>query len=61
MLTDADLKDAARRFREMPAEEQDKMRAAQRKSWTVGEMMLSHLEMTREEAERLYYEVVGNE
>lgn len=32
-------------------------RAAQAKSWVVGEMMLEHSEMTREEAERLYDEV----
>ena len=28
--------------------------AAQRKSWVIGEMMLSNLAMTREEAERIY-------
>jgi len=27
---------------------------AQRKSWVIGEMMLEHPEMTREEAERIY-------
>ena len=31
-------------------------RAAQRKSWVIGEMMLEHPEMTREEAERIYNE-----
>jgi hypothetical protein len=31
--------------------------AAQRKSWVIGEMMLSHPDMTREEAERIYSEV----
>jgi hypothetical protein len=29
---------------------------AQRKSWVIGEMMLEHPEMTREEAERIYNE-----
>ncbi len=56
MHTDADLKAAAQRFCEMPLDEQAKMRAAQRKSWVVGEMMIEH-----PEAERLYYEVVGKE
>jgi len=34
----------------MTAEE----REAQRESWVVGEMMLSHPKMTREEAKRIY-------
>ncbi|MFC3206907.1 hypothetical protein [Aquamicrobium soli] len=32
-------------------------REAQRRSWVVGEMMLSHPEMSREEANRIYDEV----
>lgn len=28
--------------------------AAQRKSWFIGEMMLENLDMTREQAERIY-------
>ena len=32
-------------------------RAAQRKSWVIGEMMLEHPEMSREEVERIYDEV----
>lgn len=31
---------------------------AQRKSWVIGEMMLSHPEMSRERAEAIYDEVV---
>jgi hypothetical protein len=31
----------------------DELRA-QRKSWVIGEMMIEHPEMTREEAERIY-------
>lgn len=31
-------------------------RRAQRRSWVVGEMMLAHPEMLREEAERLFDE-----
>ena len=38
----------------MTKEEKD----AQRKSWVIGEMMLEHPEMTREEAERIYNAVV---
>jgi membrane carboxypeptidase/penicillin-binding protein len=34
---------------------------AQRKSWVIGEMMLSNLGMTREEAERIYNEALGAE
>jgi len=61
MVTDADLKAAAQRFKELPIDEQHKMIAAQRRSWVIGETMLSHPEMTREEAEALYYKVVGQE
>lgn len=32
--------------------------AAQRKSWVVGEMMLEHPSMTKEEAEAIYNRVV---
>lgn len=35
-----------------PAQEE-----AQRRSWVVGEMMLSHPDMSRERAERIYDEV----
>ena len=48
------LKDAVDRFNALPVEEQAAMRRAQRKSWVVGETMLAHPEMSREEAERLY-------
>lgn len=33
--------------------------AAQRKSWVVGETMLQHPDMTRDEAVKLYEEVCG--
>jgi hypothetical protein len=33
-------------------------RAAQRKSWVIGNMMLDHPEMSREEVERIYSEVI---
>lgn len=32
---------------------------AQRKSWVVGEMMLEHPEMTKEEAEEIYNKVIN--
>ena len=32
-------------------------RAAQAKSWVVGEMMIEHPEMTREEVEHIYDEI----
>jgi hypothetical protein len=35
-------------------EQRDKMFAAQRQSWVVGEIMLEHPEMTREEAVAIY-------
>ena len=34
---------------------------AQRKSWVIGEMMLEHLDMSREEAERIYNEIIQHE
>ena len=55
------LRESVRRFKGMSPEAQAKMRAAQRKSWVIGEMMLEHPEMTRGYAERLYYEIVGRE
>jgi hypothetical protein len=51
------LRDAVAKFDAMPLEKQKEMRRAQRKSWVVGEMLLEHPEMTREEAERLYEQV----
>lgn len=51
------IKDSIERFNALPIEQQREIRRAQRKSWVVGETMLSHPEMTREEAERLYDQV----
>jgi hypothetical protein len=34
-------------------------RAAQRRSWVVGELMLEHPEMSREQAEAIYDRVQG--
>lgn len=41
----------------MTPEQKRQMHAAQCKSWVIGEMMLEHLEMSREEAERIYDQV----
>lgn len=48
---------ALNRFMELPASEQQRNRAAQWKSWVVGEYMLAHPECSREEAEQVYEEV----
>jgi hypothetical protein len=41
----------------MSPEERRGMRDAQRKSWVIGQTMLDHPDMTREEAERIYEQV----
>ena len=58
---DALVKQVIARFKSMTPEEQRKMRAEQRKSWVIGETMLAHPEMSREQAEQLYYDIVGKE
>lgn len=47
------VKRAVAAFEALSPEQQKEVRRAQRKSWGVGETMLSHPEMTREEAEAL--------
>ncbi|MBO4228051.1 hypothetical protein [Bradyrhizobium neotropicale] len=51
------LERAVAALNKMSPEEKREMHRAQRKSWVIGEMMLEHPEMSREEAERLYDEV----
>jgi hypothetical protein len=51
------VKDAVARFNALSLAEQKAARAAQRKSWVVGEMMWAHPEMTRKQAERIYDQV----
>jgi hypothetical protein len=51
------LQAAVRRFNALTPEQQKEMRRAQQKSWVVGEMMLEHPDMSREEAEKLYNKV----
>ncbi len=48
------IKEAIARFDALPPEQQREHRRAQRKSWMVGEMMLEHPEMTREQAAEIY-------
>ena len=48
------VQDAVARFNALSPDEQRAMRQAQRKSWVVGEMMIEHPEMTREQVEQLY-------
>ena len=50
----AAVKAAEERFNALTPEEQSAHRRAQRKSWVIGETMLEHPNMSREEAERLY-------
>jgi len=42
----------------MTPEQKKEMREAQHKSWVVGETMLEHPEMAREQAEEIYEKVV---
>lgn len=51
------VKAAVERFNALPPEQQRAHRAAQRRSWVVGEMMLEHPEMSRAAAEALFDEV----
>ena len=48
------VRDAMAKFNALSPEQQLEYRRAQRKSWVVGETMLEHPKMPREEAERLY-------
>ncbi len=51
------VKDAVARFTALSPAQQREHRYAQKKSWVVGEMMLEHPEMSREDAEALFNEV----
>lgn len=42
----------------MTPEQKREQMDAQRKSWVIGNMMLDHPEMTREEVEHIYSEVI---
>lgn len=56
---DSLLNAAVTRFLSLPRQLQREAHRAQRRSWVVGELMLSHADMTREHAERIYDEVSG--
>lgn len=51
------IKWAQEKFDALSPEEQRAHREAQRKSWAIGEMMLEHPDLTREQAEELYKRV----
>jgi hypothetical protein len=53
------VRDAQARFEALSPEQKRAHVEAQKKSWVVGETMLSHPEMTREEAEALYEKVIN--
>lgn len=48
------VKQSIDRFNAMSPEDQRKEREAQRKSWVIGEFMLSNPDVTREYAEAIY-------
>lgn len=52
------LQRAVKAFNTLTPEQQREHRVAQRKSWVVGEMLLSNPEMTRTVAENIYDQVV---
>lgn len=52
------LRKSAAAFDAMTPEQKRELRAAQRRSWVVGEMMLSNPNMSRAEAERIYHKVI---
>jgi hypothetical protein len=52
------IRRAIAEYSAMTPEQKRAHRAAQRKSWVVGETMLAHPEMSREEAEALYDSVI---
>lgn len=52
------LERATAAYNAMTPEQQKAMWAAQRKSWVIGNMMLSNPEMSREYVEEIYEQVV---
>lgn len=48
-------------FNAFAPEQKAEHMAAQRKSWVVGELMIEHPEMSREEAEQIYASVQRGE
>jgi len=55
------LKASVAKVATMTPEERAKMIAQRRRSWVVGEMMLEHPHMTKEQANELYDQVILND
>lgn len=55
------LKASAIAYEKMTPEQKRKMWAAQRKSWVIGNMMLSNPDMTKEYVEKIYDEITMKE
>jgi len=51
---DALLKKAVAAYQALTPEQKREHRRAQTKSWVIGNMLLDHPELSREEAERIY-------
>lgn len=52
------LIEAQRRFDAMTPEEKKEMRAAQQRSWVIGNYMIDHPDVSRKDAEEIYEKVV---
>lgn len=52
------LVEAQKRFDAMTPEQKKEMRAAQQKSWVVGNYMLDHPDVSRKDAEEIYEKVI---
>ena len=52
------LIEAQKRFDALTPEQKREHRAAQRKSWVVGETMLANPEMSKEQAEEIYEKTI---
>ena len=57
-ISDANLAAAIAAYNAMTLEQQQKLHDMQRRSWGIGELMLEHPDMTREQAEDIYDRVV---
>ena len=58
VATDPELQRLLDMARQLPPMTHEQIEA-QRKSWVIGEMMLEHEDMSREEAEAIYSQVTG--
>jgi hypothetical protein len=53
------IREAMEKFRLLTVEKQREIHRAQRRSWVLGETLLAHPEMSREDAEKLLDGIVG--